>query len=136
MDEDEKQNLFMTFESVISSVIAEKKANPKYDKLFNTFEARINLGLQMEQDYFFWLTLIIEKGEVSLKMGKLEDNYDLILMSAPEDLMYFTNTLRGREKEKGTKTKMRVKLAAKLLMIAWTLMKKKEPFNPDHLNVE
>ena len=31
---------------------------------------------------------------------------------------------------------MRVKLAAKLLIIAWTLMKKKEPFHPSHLRVE
>jgi hypothetical protein len=29
---------------------------------------------------------------------------------------------------------MRVKLAAKLLIIAWTLMKKKEPFDPGRLN--
>jgi len=27
-------------------------------------------------------------------------------------------------------------LAAKLLIIAWTLMKKKEPFNPDYLVIE
>ena len=44
--------------------------------------------------------------------------------------------LRGREREPGIKTKMRVKLAAKLLIMAWTLMKKKESFNPDYLNVE
>jgi hypothetical protein len=37
--------------------------------------------------------------------------------------------------EKGIKTKMKVKLAAKMLMIAWTLMKKKEPFDPDYLNI-
>ncbi len=43
-------------------------------------------------------------------------------------IAYYTNKLRGREKEKGIRTKMRVKLAAKLLIIAWTLMKKKEPF--------
>lgn len=43
-------------------------------------------------------------------------------------VMYYTNKLRGREKERGIKTKMRVKLAAKLLIIAWTLMKKKEVF--------
>ena len=49
---------------------------------------------------------------------------------------YFTNKLRGREREKGIKTKMRVKLAAKLLVIAWTLMKKEEPFNPDYLNID
>ena len=51
-------------------------------------------------------------------------------------IVYYTNILRGREKEKGIKTKMRVKLAAKLLVIAWTLMKKKESFNPDYLNIE
>ncbi len=51
-------------------------------------------------------------------------------------LIYFTNKLRGREKEKGIKTKMRVKLAAKLLVIAWTLMKKQEPFDPEYLNTE
>jgi hypothetical protein len=50
--------------------------------------------------------------------------------------MYFTNKLRGREREKGIKTKMKVKLAAKLLVIAWTLMKKEEPFFPDYLNIE
>jgi len=50
-------------------------------------------------------------------------------------IMYFTNKLRGREREKGIKTKMRVKLAAKLLIVAWTLMKKEESFNPDYLNI-
>jgi transposase len=47
---------------------------------------------------------------------------------------YFTRMLRGRERERGIKTKMKVKLAAKMLKIAWTLMKKKEAFNPDYLN--
>jgi hypothetical protein len=46
------------------------------------------------------------------------------------------NKLRGRDREKGIKTKMKVKLAAKMLIIAWTLMKKKEPFNPEYLNVD
>jgi uncharacterized membrane protein YhiD involved in acid resistance len=41
--------------------------------------------------------------------------------------------LDGRQREKGIRTKMRVKLAAKLLVIAWTLMKKKESFNPDYI---
>ncbi len=51
-------------------------------------------------------------------------------------IRYYTNTLRGREREKGIKTKMRVKLAAKMLVIAWTLMKKKEPFNPAYLKID
>jgi transposase len=54
--------------------------------------------------------------------------------SNPHVMVYYTNKLRGREKERGIKTKMRVKLAAKMLIIAWTLMKKKEPFNPEYLN--
>lgn len=48
--------------------------------------------------------------------------------------IYFTNRLRGRERERGIKTKMRVKLAAKMLIIAWTLMKKRKPFDPSFLN--
>jgi len=50
-------------------------------------------------------------------------------------IRYYTNTLRGREREKGIKTKMRVKLAAKMLVIAWTLMKKREPFNQAYLKI-
>jgi len=51
-------------------------------------------------------------------------------------IRYYTNTLRGREREKGIKTKMRVKLAAKMLVIAWTLMKKREPFDPAYLKID
>lgn len=51
-------------------------------------------------------------------------------------MKYYTEKLRGREKEKGIKTKMRVKLAAKMLIIAWTLMKKQEYFNPGYLMTE
>lgn len=41
----------------------------------------------------------------------------------------YTNQLRSRERERGIKTKMKVKLAAKMLVIAWILMKKKKSFN-------
>lgn len=51
-------------------------------------------------------------------------------------MVYYTNKLRGREREKGIKTKMKVKLAAKMLIIAWTLMKKKEPFDSNYLNID
>lgn len=40
-------------------------------------------------------------------------------------VMYYTNKLHGRAREERIKAKMRVKLAAKMLIIAWTLMKKK-----------
>ena len=51
-------------------------------------------------------------------------------------MTYFENLLRGREKEKGIRTKMRVKLSAKMLVIAWTMMKKAQEFNPDLLKIE
>lgn len=50
-------------------------------------------------------------------------------------IRYYINTLTGREREKGIKTKMRVKLAAKMLVIAWTLMKKREPFDAAYLKI-
>jgi transposase len=51
-------------------------------------------------------------------------------------IVYYTNKLRSREREKGIKTKMKVKLAAKMLIIAWTLMKKKEPFDTKFLDID
>jgi transposase len=51
-------------------------------------------------------------------------------------IRYYTTKLRGREREKGIKTKMKVKLAAKMLIVAWTLMKKKEPFDPKYLKTD
>ena len=48
---------------------------------------------------------------------------------------YFTQMLRGRQRERGIKTKMKVKLAAKMLKIAWTLMKKQRVFDPKYLNL-
>ena len=49
---------------------------------------------------------------------------------------YFHKLLKGREREKGIRTKMRVKLAAKLLVIAWTLMKNKESFDPYYIKLK
>jgi len=76
------------------------------------------------------------------KKGKADLRYALyqaavVTSSKNKDFMvYFTNKLRGRQREKGIATKMRVKLAAKLLVIAWTLMKKNELFNAEYLNKE
>ena len=75
------------------------------------------------------------------KKGNSELRYALYqaakVASARVDLFrtYFTELLRGRERERGIKTKMCVKLAAKMLIIAWTLMKKKEPFDPAYLTI-
>ncbi|MDP3015553.1 MAG: transposase [Deltaproteobacteria bacterium] len=76
------------------------------------------------------------------KRGKADLRYALyqaalIASTRNKDFIdYYTNHLRGREREKGIKTKMRVKLAAKMLVMAWTLMKKRDPFNPGYLNIK
>jgi len=76
------------------------------------------------------------------KKGNSELRYALYqaakVATARVDLFrtYFTELLRGRERERGIKTKMCVKLAAKMLIIAWTLMKKREPFDPEYLTIE
>jgi transposase len=76
------------------------------------------------------------------KRGKADLRYALYqaaLIASLKDrevMIYYTNKIRGREREKGIQVKMRVKLAAKLLVIAWTLMKKKEAFNPAYLRAE
>ena len=81
------------------------------------------------------IPVISKKGKADLRYAL----YQAALIASIKNrdfIVYYTNKLRGREKEPGIKTKMRVKLSAKLLIIAWTLMKKKEPFNPDYLAIE
>ena len=76
------------------------------------------------------------------KRGKADLRYALyqaalIASFKNRDIMiYYTNKIQGREREKGIHVEMRVKLAAKRLVIAWTLMKKKESFNPVYLKAE
>jgi transposase len=49
---------------------------------------------------------------------------------------YFERILKGREKERGIKTKMRVKVSAKMLVIAWTLMKTQQPYKAGLLLID
>jgi len=72
------------------------------------------------------------------KQGKAGLRYALVqaaqIASYKDDVIrsYFTGLLKGRELERGIKLKMRVKLAAKMLVIAWTLMKRNEYFDSDY----
>jgi len=76
------------------------------------------------------------------KQGKADLRYALyqaafIASTKNQDFMrYYTSKLRGREKEKGIHTKRLIKLSAKMLLIAWTLMRKKETFDPTYLKAE
>jgi len=73
--------------------------------------------------------VISKKGKADLRYGLYQAA--LVASTGNKQFMtYFANKLKGREREKGIGTKMRVKLSAKMLVIAWTLMKKKEMFDP------
>jgi transposase len=78
------------------------------------------------------VAVISKKGKADLRYAL----YQAAMIASVRNkhfMSYFTYKLSGREREKGIKTKMRVKLEAKLLIIAWTLMKKLEPFDPSYL---
>ena len=76
--------------------------------------------------------IISKKGKAELRYGL----YQAALIASIRNkhfIEYFISKLDGRERERGIKTKMRVKLSAKMLIIAWTLMKKKTLFDPTYL---
>ncbi len=73
------------------------------------------------------MPVISKKGKADLRYAL----YQAALIASTQNrdfIEYYNQQLRGRKREKGIGTKRKVKLAAKLLIIAWTIMKKKEPF--------
>ncbi|MFX0141124.1 MAG: hypothetical protein ACFFDN_46225 [Candidatus Hodarchaeota archaeon] len=91
MDEESKENLYQTFNGVIQSIIEDKKKDPKNLKDINKFEAKINFGLQIEKDYYYWMNLIAKDGEFNLSRGKIDGEHDLTLFATPEDLLFYCN---------------------------------------------
>ena len=90
MNDTQKDTLFLTMKSVIDSIIADKRENPKNTKRLDSFKGRINIGLHVEEDEILWINLIANGGEYIVARGALED-FDLELISDPVDLMYFCN---------------------------------------------
>ena len=77
--------------------------------------------------------VISKRGKADLRYGL----YQAALVASiknPVFMRYFTARMSGREKERGIGTKIRVKMAAKMLVIAWTLMKRREMFDSRHIN--
>ncbi len=90
MEESEKENLFITFKGVIESIILDKRNNPKNTKMLDDFQAKLNIGLYIEEDFYLWINLVAENGNYLLSKGKLGE-YDLEIIATPEDLLYFSN---------------------------------------------
>jgi transposase len=79
--------------------------------------------------------VISKKGDAELRYGL----YQAALIASYHNDAFrrlYDRMLEGRQGERGIKTKARVKIAAKMLVIAWTMLKKSEPFNPNHLLAE
>lgn len=77
--------------------------------------------------------VISKKGKADLRYALYQAAF--IASTQNKDFIrYYAQQLMGREKEKGINTKRKVKLSAKLLIIAWTIMKRKVPFDPYHFN--
>ena len=90
MEESEKENLFVTFKGVIESIILDKRRNPKNNKILDNFQAKLNMGLHIEEDFYLWVNLTAQDGKYTLSKDKLEE-YDLEILSTPEDLMGFSS---------------------------------------------
>jgi transposase len=78
------------------------------------------------------IPVISKRGKADLRYG-LYQAARIASMRNPRFMAYLTARLKGREREKGILTNRRVKLAAKMLVIAWTLMKKREVFDPGRI---
>jgi transposase len=77
--------------------------------------------------------VISKRGNANLRYAL----YQAALIGAIHDdqlKALFHRYIDGRQKERGIKTKVRVKLAAKMLVIAWTMMKTDTVFDPNRLS--
>ena len=76
--------------------------------------------------------VISKKGNSDLRYGLYQAG---LIASYHNDAFrrLFNDLLDGRQSERGIRTKMRVKLAAKLLVIAWTILKTGDPFDANRM---
>ncbi|MHA1700614.1 MAG: hypothetical protein ACTSWN_17385 [Promethearchaeota archaeon] len=91
MKEIQKNNLLSLFIRGVEAIIEEKRRNPKSLKKLNKFNAKINFGLEIEKDKYIWFNFVSDNGNTQINKGRLEDDFDLEIMSAPEDFMFFVN---------------------------------------------
>lgn len=78
---------------------------------------------------------ISKRGDADLRYGL----YQAALIASYHNEAFkrlLARTLKGRQGERGIKTKARVKLAAKMMVIAWTMLKNNEPFDEKRLAAE
>lgn len=89
MEEEEKENLFHTFQAVINSALTEKLQDEKMAEKINTADIRANITLQVGADEYVYTHLILKRGDNEFEMGHLDD-FDIELTATPEDMMGFS----------------------------------------------
>ena len=73
--------------------------------------------------------MISKQGKAALRYALVQAA--MVASTANTDVKaYFARCIKGRELERGIALKMKVKLAAKYLVVAWTLMKDNKKFDP------
>jgi hypothetical protein len=91
MTDDDKDRFFQTFQSIIDSVIKEKRQTEKWQKKLKQFKGNVQLKLRISKDEYYYCHLHAKDGEFELYAGEDPEGYDLELAATPEDLMNFTN---------------------------------------------
>ncbi|MFO8020793.1 MAG: hypothetical protein R6U96_19375 [Promethearchaeia archaeon] len=91
MKEGQKDTVLSLFIRSLKAIIEKKRKNPKYEKKLNKFNGKVNFGLEIEKERYIWFHLISNNKVVEINKGRLEEDYDLEILSVPEDLMFFTN---------------------------------------------
>jgi transposase len=119
------------FEPYIAPLVLSALANPLR---FNSRKQVVRLaGLDLNasrsgkksQDS---VPVISKKGNSDLRYGL----YQAALVASINNNCFrrlYLRMLEGRQGERGIKTKARVKLAAKMLVVPWTMLKNNEPFD-------
>ena len=119
----------------VSSKVLGAVGNPH--RFFNQKQVLKTAGLDLSADRSgkrSWaaVPIISKQGKADLRYALYQAAW--VATTRNKDFMqYYTRQLQGREKEQGIKTKRWVKLSAKLLIVAWTLMKKREAFDIRYL---
>jgi transposase len=119
----------------VSSKVLGALGNPH--RFFNQKQVLKTAGLDLSADRSgktSWaaVPIISKQGKADLRYALYQAAW--IATTRNKDFMaYYAKQLQGREKEQGIKTKRWVKLSAKLLIMAWTLMKNREVFDIKHL---
>jgi len=128
--DEEKNNLYETFEGVMLSANSEKMTMPKFKSKLEKSVIKVNFRLEIAKDEYFETNLVLDKGQASFNKGRLTD-FDIEIWAAPEDLMWFSANKRGTvhmltHKNQFGNTKMIIKngfhKVGKLLLVSKVLV--------------